>query len=241
MRIRTRARIVQRADSTQSTAVPPRLQIDYKDIGDLKPYRNNPRDNDAAVKSVANSISSFGFLVPIVVDSHDVIVAGHTRYTAAISIGMTEVPCVVVDNLTEDQIRAFRLIDNKVSELAKWDTTLLAGELSALRDSGIEFVDFGWGREELDCLTDMVADDCMSAGAAASLEGRSAGATPEQRRAPGQTRLVIGEIVIFVPKAAYQQWVTSLRVAHDYEEDSIQRALLASLGLAPYVNAASAA
>jgi len=90
------------------------MQIIEKKINDLTPYENNPRKNDKSVDYVANSISQFGFKVPIVIDSNGVIVAGHTRYKAAVKLKMETVPCIVADDLTEEQIRAFRLVDNKV-------------------------------------------------------------------------------------------------------------------------------
>lgn len=101
-------------------------------INDLIPYENNPRINDNAVDAVANSIKEFGFKVPIVVDKNNVIVAGHTRLKAAQKLGLEEVPVIVADDLTEEQIKAFRLADNKVSELADWDFSKLEEELNGL-------------------------------------------------------------------------------------------------------------
>lgn len=98
-------------------------------IKDLKPYENNPRNNDEAVGPVMNSIKEFGFKVPIVVDKNNVIVAGHTRYKAAKKLKLKTVPCIIADDLTEEQIRAFRLADNKVSEIAEWDYNALNFEL----------------------------------------------------------------------------------------------------------------
>ena len=111
-------------------------------IHDLVPYENNPRNNIEAVEYVANSIEKFGFKVPIVVDTNNVIVAGHTRYMASKKLGLETVPCIVADDLTEEQIKAFRLADNKVSEIATWDDELLAIELSDIVD--IDMSDFGF-------------------------------------------------------------------------------------------------
>lgn len=105
-----------------------------REIGELHPYEKNPRKNDEAVKYVAESIKQFGFKVPIVIDSDGVIVAGHTRWKAAKKLGLETVPCIVADDLTEEQIKAFRLADNKVAEKAEWDFDLLAGELDELFD-----------------------------------------------------------------------------------------------------------
>lgn len=101
-------------------------------LADLKPYEKNPRKNDNAVDAVANSIKQFGFKVPLVVDTNNVIVCGHTRYKAAKSLGLESVPCVVADDLTAEQVKAFRLIDNKTSELASWDFEKLGEELNSL-------------------------------------------------------------------------------------------------------------
>lgn len=108
------------------------MEIINKKIEDLKPYINNPRFNDDAVPLVANSIRDFGFLVPIVLDKNNVIVAGHTRYKASLELGLKEVPCIVAEDLTEEQIKAFRLADNKVSEQASWNDELLKQELDEL-------------------------------------------------------------------------------------------------------------
>lgn len=101
-------------------------------LEEIHPYEKNPRKNDKAVKSVAASIREFGFLVPMVIDSKNEIVAGHTRYKAAKELGLKTVPCVIAEELTEDQIKAFRLADNKVAEAAEWDMDLLAMELEAI-------------------------------------------------------------------------------------------------------------
>ena len=101
-------------------------------LHDLKPYENNPRLNDNAVDSVANSIKEFGFKVPLVITKDNEIVAGHTRYKASLKLGLDEVPCIIADDLSDEQIKAFRLADNKVSELAEWDFTKLEIELSEI-------------------------------------------------------------------------------------------------------------
>lgn len=124
-------------------------------IKDLKPYEKNPRKNDGAVEYVANSIKEFGFKVPIVVDKDNVIVAGHTRYKAAKKLGLKEVPAIVADDLTDEQIKAFRLADNKVGEFAAWDTELLGEELSEILD--IDMEDFGFFFSDDD--TEVVEDN----------------------------------------------------------------------------------
>lgn len=112
------------------------------DIDNIKPYSKNPRINDNAVDYVAKSIKEFGFKVPIVIDKNNVIVAGHTRYKASKQLGLKEVPCIVAGDLTEEQIKAFRLADNKVSEFADWDIDLLNNELDDI--TNIDMSDFGF-------------------------------------------------------------------------------------------------
>lgn len=113
-------------------------------VEDLKPYENNPRFNDDAVQGVANSIKEFGFKVPIIVDKNNVIVAGHTRYKASMELGLKEVPCIVADDLTDEQIKAFRLADNKVGEVATWDYELLDEELNNILN--IDMEEFGFSK-----------------------------------------------------------------------------------------------
>lgn len=105
------------------------MEIVYKNINELKPYEKNPRRNDAAVKYVMESIKQFGFKVPIVIDNEGVVVCGHTRLKASKKLKLKEVPCIIADDLSEEQIKAFRLADNKVSEFAEWDFDILSDEL----------------------------------------------------------------------------------------------------------------
>lgn len=121
-----------------------KIQIVYRRVDELREYENNPRKNDKAVKAVAASIELAGFKVPMVIDTDGVIVAGHTRLKAAKKLGMTEVPCIIADDLSEDQIRAFRLADNKVSELAEWDFEKLEEEMAVLEKTGIDMSVFGF-------------------------------------------------------------------------------------------------
>lgn len=120
-------------------------------IEKLVPYENNPRNNEAAVDYVANSIKEFGFQVPIVVDKDNVIVAGHTRYKAAQKLGLTEVPVVVAEDLTPKQIKAFRLADNKTAEKASWDFEKLTDEIADL-ELDFDLTSLGFGEFELDVL-----------------------------------------------------------------------------------------
>ena len=120
------------------------MEIINKKVSELIPYKNNPRINDNAVDAVAASIKEFGFQVPIVIDTNNVIVAEHTRYKAALQLGLDEVPCKLADELTPVQIKAFRLADNKVAELATWNEDLKFLELSELEPLGIDMLQFGF-------------------------------------------------------------------------------------------------
>lgn len=118
-------------------------------LADLKPYDNNPRKNDSAVDAVAKSIEQFGFKVPIVIDSDNVIVCGHTRYKAAQKLHLDCVPCVIADDLSPEKIKAFRLADNKVSELAVWDDAALLDELHDLTNFDFDMADFGFDTSKI--------------------------------------------------------------------------------------------
>ena len=117
-----------------------KLEIKYVDIDDIKPYENNPRFNDNAVEYVKNSIKEFGFKVPMILDKDNTIVCGHTRYKSALELGLKEIPVIYADDLTEEQIKAFRIADNKVSEFADWDIELLDEELQNI---DIDMTEFG--------------------------------------------------------------------------------------------------
>lgn len=130
------------------------MQIISKNIEEIKEYENNPRNNDNAVEYVARSIKDFGFKMPIIIDKNNVIVAGHTRYKAAKELNLTEVPCIVADDLTDEQIKAFRLVDNKSAELAEWNLELLNIELENIHDIDMNLYNF-----ELSELLDNVIED----------------------------------------------------------------------------------
>ena len=133
------------------------MDVIEKKLKDIKPYKKNPRNNDSAVDAVANSIEQFGFKVPVVIDKDNVIVCGHTRYKAAKKLGLYKVPCVVADDLTEEQIKAYRLADNKVSEFAEWDIDLLGEELDGIFD--IDMSDFGFDLSEDEEETEVIEDE----------------------------------------------------------------------------------
>ncbi len=108
-------------------------------VSSIRPYEKNPRDNSASVKRVAESIRQFGFLQPIVCDGAGVILAGHTRYQAALQLGLDRVPVLYAGNLTAAQAKAYRLADNKVGESSKWITDMLCEELEAIELEAPDF------------------------------------------------------------------------------------------------------
>ena len=131
------------------------MEIIYKKTSDLIPYEKNARKNDKAVKYVAKSIEQFGFKQPIIIDSHNVVVCGHTRLKASEQLDIEEVPCIVADDLTDEQIKAFRLADNKVAEQSEWDLNLLNDELDDILN--IDMSDFGFDIFSMDDIDEVEA------------------------------------------------------------------------------------
>ena len=124
------------------------MKIVEMKISELIPYENNPRVNDPAVDAVAASIREFGFKVPIIIDSKKQIVGGHTRLKAAEKLGLNKVPVIVADDLTEEQAREFRILDNKTQELADWDLEAMKEELASI--SGIDMAEFGFLLDDIE-------------------------------------------------------------------------------------------
>ncbi len=125
------------------------MEVEIRDIASIRPYEKNPRDNDAAVNAVAASIRQFGFRQPIVVDEAGVIICGHTRYKASLKLGLQKVPVHVAKDLTPEQVKAYRLADNKTAELAEWNMELLPIELKDLQAANFDLSMLGFGEEEL--------------------------------------------------------------------------------------------
>ena len=117
-------------------------------IEDIYPYENNPRRNAKAVDAVERSIKEFGFKNPIIVDKDHVIISGHTRRLAAIQLGLKAVPVIVSDDMTDEQVRAFRLVDNRVADLAVWDDDLLKAEMAKVID--MDLTDYGFDAEAVE-------------------------------------------------------------------------------------------
>lgn len=126
------------------------MQIIYKSIEEIKPYENNPRINDEAVEYVANSIKEFGFRNPIILDKNNVIICGHTRLLASKELKLKEVPCIMADDLTDEQVKALRLADNKVAEKSMWDYSKLDEELEDILNINMSKFDFKLDEDNID-------------------------------------------------------------------------------------------
>ena len=130
------------------------MEVQIVNIDEVKPYEKNPRINDSAVDAVAASLRQFGFRVPIVVDKDMVIVCGHTRFKAALKLGLKQVPVHVAKDLTPDQVRAYRIADNKTAELAEWNMELLPIELKDLQGADFDLSLLGFDADELAMILD---------------------------------------------------------------------------------------
>src|SRR5262245_19862996 len=125
------------------------MQVEMRAIESIRPYENNPRLNDAGVEAVAASIREYGWRQPIVVDEDGVIIVGHTRYKAALKLGLERVPVHVAVGLTPAQVKAYRLADNQTATLAHWDDERLTAELMALKDMDVDLNVTGFTPDEL--------------------------------------------------------------------------------------------
>ena len=137
--------------------------IDLK-LSEIIPYERNPRFNDDAVDAIAKSIAEFGFLNPIVVDSNHVIICGHTRFKAAQKLGLVSVPVIVADSLSEDQVKAYRIADNKTSELATWDYGQLVSEIRDLEEQNYDLSNLGFSEDVLNDILSHNEEDFLVMG-----------------------------------------------------------------------------
>ena len=126
------------------------IKIIEMDIGDIRPYRGNPRKNNISVEPLKRSIEKYGFNVPIIIDNEGEIITGHTRYKAAKELGIKKIPCIKKEELSTKEIKEYRIADNKVGELSEWDEPLLKIEFEELNELGSELKDLGFSKRELD-------------------------------------------------------------------------------------------
>lgn len=186
------------------------LQIVYKKIDELIPYENNPRNNDRAIEAVAKSIKEFGFKVPLIIDKDGEIAAGHTRLKAAKELGLEEVPCIIADDLSEAQIKAFRIADNKVSEFSDWDFELLDNELEELKDMDLDFnmEDFGFSNSEKDNLEDEYVD--------INDENLDLDSHSENKMSFGKTKIIITDEELEMLENKYDEYIEINRVSYGF-------------------------
>lgn len=138
------------------------MRVALRPISEIQPYPGNPRQNDQAVDAVADSIRQFGFRQPIVVDAEGVIVIGHTRYKAALQLGLDKVPVHVARDLSPEQIKAYRIADNQTADLASWDYDLLCAEIDGLRSASVPLDQLGFSQEEIESLCgDSAKEQCQ--------------------------------------------------------------------------------
>jgi hypothetical protein len=180
------------------------MKITEIEISKLKAYKHNPRKNDAAVDKVAESIKAFGFKVPVVVDTDMEIVAGHTRVKAAGKLGMDKVPCIVADDLTPDEVKAFRLADNRTSDFAEWDIEYLESELGEIE------LDLEW--LELDSLLDIPVDEFDG-------DGDGGGSQISQG---SKVRIVIGSLMFDIDDPDHSIY----KATKDIDEDDARESVL---------------
>lgn len=136
-----------------------KLEIEYININLITPYEKNPRKNDSGVDVVAKSIKEFGFKNPIIIDKNNNIIAGHTRLKAAKSLGIMEVPTIKAEDLTENQIKAFRIMDNRSSEFSTWDNELLSMEFDELKTAGYDIGMTGFNLGDMEKLDIVNSND----------------------------------------------------------------------------------
>ena len=169
------------------------MQIALRSIDSIRPYERNPRKNDAAVDKVAASISEFGFRQPIVVDGRGVIVVGHTRYKAAIKLGLKKVPVHVAADLSAKQVAAYRLADNALNEIASWDMDALPQEVIGLKESGFDINLLGFPEERIDQLLEKAGSPPPFVEDEAPPVGTKAVARPGDVWTLGSHRLACGD------------------------------------------------
>lgn len=172
-------------------------------IGGITPYENNPRKNNQAVEKVASSISSFGFQSPIVVDKDNVIICGHTRYQAAMLLDMQEVPVIVAAELNDEQVKAYRIMDNRSSELADWDDNKLLKELLDLQETDYDLLLAGFDEVDFERLKLDVGSTLPDVDLGAALEG---GDDDEITSGTREKAYIIQYNIVFNEESEQAEW-----------------------------------
>lgn len=178
-------------------------EVQVVNLSDVKPYDNNPRNNEGAVDDLAKIIEANGFLVPLIVDKDMVLITGHTRRLAMMKLGMEQAQVIIADHLTPAQVRSFRLADNRVGENSKWDENKLAEELRQLSEMGFDLGFTGFSQEELDCLCGSIEATCLDDMDYEAVCGQVA---PKEIKAKGSVVISIGNYKFYVTVEEYKAW-----------------------------------
>lgn len=187
-------------------------------IDQIKPYDNNPRLNADAVAGVKMSIEQFGFMVPVTVDADGVLITGHTRLLAAKELGLTTIPVIVATHLSEAQVAAYRLADNRLSENSKWDESKLAEELRHLEGMGISLEFTGFSKEELDCLCGTVTAQSLDN---LDYEAVCGDISEQSAKENLSVRVAAGNYNFTIPMEAFRLWEETMLSEHKSTKEVI--------------------
>jgi ParB-like chromosome segregation protein Spo0J len=196
------------------------MKVELINLDKLVPYARNPRITAHAVDKVAASIQEFGFRQPIVVDSEMVIIVGHVRYQAAQKLALKKVPVHVMEGLSPEQIKAYRIADNRTGEEAEWDKELLQLEIGELDAADYKTDVLGFNEEELNSLR-------------LSLEGLQDGIAGEEEGDVDEadTKATIGPYSFVIERGPYLEWMEEIRQRVGFDKESIVEELRKRLGL----------
>ena len=196
------------------------MKVELMSIEKLVPYARNPRITAHAVDKVAASIKEFGFRQPIVVDSEMVIIVGHVRYQAAQKLGLKKVPVHVMEGATPEQVKAYRIADNRTGEEAEWDRELLQLEINELDTGDFDKSVLGFNEEELNSLR--LSLESLQDG----IEGEEEGAVEE-----ADTNATIGPYTFVIERGQYLEWMEGIRQRVGFDKEAIVDELKRRLGL----------
>ena len=196
------------------------MKVELMNIEKLVPYARNPRITAHAVDKVAASIKEFGFRQPIVVDSEMVIIVGHVRYQAAQKLALKKVPVHVMEGATPEQVKAYRIADNRTGEEAEWDRELLQLEINELDTGDFDKTVLGFNEEELNSLR--LSLESLQDG----IEGEEDGELEE-----ADTKATIGPYTFVIERGRYLEWIEVIRHRVGFDKEAIVDELKRRLGL----------
>lgn len=196
-------------------------------LSHIQPYEHNPRVNEQAVEPLIVSIQQFGFLVPIVVDKDGIIITGHTRYEASKRLKLEEVPVIYAEHLTEAQVKAFRLADNRLSQNSTWDEDLLQQELINIQNMGFNLQFTGFSKSELDCLAEPVPASCLDDLDYATV----CGAVEEEEATPNVSVFIsVGAYRVRLDASQFREWEDRMFKQYN-SKTGIKKHIVEALGI----------